>query len=381
MSYRIEEVRSRSAREAFIRFPEWLYRNSPHYVPALRSGERKALSHSASLSYCAQAMWLVRDGAGRVCGRICAMVNPRYNERYGTRRARFGWFDCIEDPAVAALLLGTAEDWAHRQGMDEIHGPLYYNTLGKQGLLIDSFACEPIFNTLYNFPYYKDFLEANGYVKDFDWLEHRFEVPEAMPDKIGRVAQRLLERYQLREADIDRLKQDPAFIRRFFALYNDSFDGSVAHFVPYTEAEIQEEAQAILPYVNGRYCCLLLDGNDDIAAFAIGLPNLSPALRACRGRLLPFGWIRLMRALRGRSDSLDFILVGAAPKWQNSGISALFHYVFFQRARQMGARWIRTHPQLESNPAGHVWRSYGDTQSLRRRCYIKSLKKSAANSE
>ena len=381
MSYRIEEVRGRSALEAFIRFPERLYQGSPYYVPALRRGERNALTRSASLAYCTRTMWLVYDGAGAVCGRICAIVNPRYNARYGTRRARFGWFDCIDDPAVAALLLGTAEDWAQRQGMNEIHGPLYYNTLGKQGLLVEGFALEPVFNTLYNFPYYKDFLEANGYVKDFDWLEHRFDVPKALPDKIEHVAQRLLERYELREADIGRLKKDPDFIRRFFRLYNESFDGSVPHFIPYTEAEMEEEARSILPYVDGRYSCILLDRTGDIAAFAIGFPNLSPAFRACRGRLFPFGWMRLVNAMRSRPDSLDFLLVGAAPKWQNSGISALFHRFFFQRAREVGARRIRTNPQLESNPAEHVWRSYGSTPQIRRRCYVKSLGKSAENSE
>lgn len=381
MSYRIEVVRGRSALEAFVRFPEQLYRDSPYYVPALRGGERNALTRSASLRYCTHAMWLVRDGAGTVCGRICAMVNPRYNARYGTRRARFGWFDCIDDPAVADLLLETAEDWAKLQGMDEIHGPLYYNTLGKQGLLVEGFSLEPVFNTLYNYPYYRNFLEARGYVKDFDWLEHRFDVPDALPEKVGHVAQRLLEHYRLREADIDSLKKDPGFIRRFFRLYNDSFDGNVAHFIPFTDAEIEEEARSILPYVNGRYSSVLLEENGDIAAFAFGFPNLSPAFRACRGRLFPFGWLQLMKALRGRPDTLDFLLVGAAPKWQNSGISALFHHFLFQRAREAGVRHVRTNPQIETNPAEHVWRSYGSAPQIRRRCYIKSLGKSAENSE
>ena len=162
--YKVQEVLTREELKQFVRFPDELYKDCPQYVPALHNDQEHALTQAAPLKYCTRKMWMVLDG-GRVAGRICAMVNPRYNELYGKKRARFGWFDCIRDIEVARLLLGTAEAWAREQGMDEIHGPLYYNTFGRQGMLIEGYENIPPFNCLYNFPYYKDFVEELGYAK------------------------------------------------------------------------------------------------------------------------------------------------------------------------------------------------------------------------
>ena len=136
--YKIVEVKTKRDLKKFITFPDKLYKGCPQYVPALHSDQVKSLTKAAPLKYCTRVMWLAMDGK-KVVGRICGMINPRYNERYGKKRARFGWFDLINDIEVARLLLGTAENWAREQGMNEIHGPLYYNTLGKQGMLVEGF--------------------------------------------------------------------------------------------------------------------------------------------------------------------------------------------------------------------------------------------------
>ena len=156
--YKIIEVTTRRDLKRFISFPDKLYKDCPQYVPALHSDQVKSLTKVSTLSYCSRKMWMVLD-AGKVAGRICAMVNPRYNDRYNTRRARFGWFDTINDIEVARLLISTAEAWAREQGMNEIHGPLYYNTLGKQGMLIEGFENTPPFNCIYNYPYYQTLIE------------------------------------------------------------------------------------------------------------------------------------------------------------------------------------------------------------------------------
>ena len=159
--YKVVEVESRKDLMKFIKFPERLYKDCPQYVPALRSDQVNSLTKVSTLSYCKRRMWMVMDGK-KVVGRICGMINPRYNERYDKKRARFGWFDTIDDIEVARLLLGTAEAWAKSEGMTEIHGPLYYNTLGKQGMLVEGFDHIPPFNCLYNYAYYNDFVTRLG---------------------------------------------------------------------------------------------------------------------------------------------------------------------------------------------------------------------------
>ena len=143
--YTIREVLTRRDLKRFIRFPVTLYKGCSQYVPPLYKGQEHELMHSAPLQYCKRKMWLVEDAGGKVAGRICAVINPRYNEKYGTRRVRFGWFDLINDPEVARLLFDTAEKWAMEQGMDEIHGPLYYNTLGRQGMLVSVYDDRIVF--------------------------------------------------------------------------------------------------------------------------------------------------------------------------------------------------------------------------------------------
>ena len=170
--YRIIEVNDAKDIIRFVRFPDNLYRGCPQYVPALHTQEVRNLTKDAALEYCVHKMWMALDG-GKVVGRICAMINPRYNERYGKKCVRFGWFDTIKDIKVARLLIETAEAWAKEQGMDTIHGPLYYNTLGKQGMLVEGYENIPPFNCLYNFPYYNDFMEQLGFEKECDWVQYK----------------------------------------------------------------------------------------------------------------------------------------------------------------------------------------------------------------
>ena len=156
MLCKVKEVTCRKDLRRFIRFPEMLYKGCDQYVPPLHKGQEHDLMNAASLKYCLRRMWLAEDASGKVVGRICAMINPRYNVKYGTKRVRFGWFDVINDVEVARALFEVAEAWAKEQGMDEIHGPLYYNTLGRQGMLVEGFDRIAPFSCLYNYPYYVD---------------------------------------------------------------------------------------------------------------------------------------------------------------------------------------------------------------------------------
>ncbi len=372
MAYQVKEVVSKRDLKRFVRFPDRLYRECPQYVPALHADQVRSLTRVSTLSYCSRKMWLVLDGK-EVAGRICAMVNPRYNERYGTRRARFGWFDTVDDFEAARLLLGTAEAWAREQGMDEIHGPLYYNTFGKQGMLIEGFDNIPPFNCLYNFPYYNDFVTRLGYGKECDWLQYRIDAAAPLPDKTYRVATRVMERYDLRFGSLSSLKKDKSMVRKFFDAYNESFASAVHNYVPLTGEEMEEEARAMLPFVSDRAGTLLLDGNGDIAAFGIAFPSLSKALQKARGRLFPFGWIHLLRALHDFS-TVDLMVNGATLPWQGKGISAVYYTEMAEKFRKAGMKTAITNPQIESNSAVNIWNRYEREPFMRRRCYCKKIK-------
>lgn len=369
--YQIQEVTGKKDLMRFIKFPDELYKDCRQYVPALHSDQVKSLTSVSTLSYCTRKMWLALDG-DKVAGRICAMVNPRYNDRYGTKRARFGWFDTIEDIEVAKLLLGTAEAWAKEQGMTDIHGPLYYNTLGKQGMLIEGYENIPPFNCYYNFPYYKEFIEQLGYTKECDWIQYKLVANHGVPEKARRVADIVMQRYNLHFADIDKLKKDQKKCREFFKVYNDSFTKSVYNFVPFTDEEIKEEMDSVRPFLSNKASCILLDDKDNVVAFGISFPTISPALQKARGKLFPFGWFHFLKAMRNY-ETCDLMINGAAPDWQNTGVSAVYYREMADKALKVGERWAISNPQIESNSAVNIWKDYEREPFMKRRCYIKTI--------
>ena len=371
--YTIREVTGRRDLRRFIRFPETLYAGCSQYVPPLHKGQEHELMHSASLQYCTRKMWLAEDASGKVAGRICAMINPRYNDKYGKRRVRFGWFDLINDAEVAELLIGTAEKWAKEQGMDEIHGPLYYNTLGRQGMLVEGFDKIAPFSCLYNYPYYVDIMQKLGFEKECDWIQYRMPADQGADDRLEAISARLMQKYRLRVADFDKLKKDKRVVRKFFKTFNECFDGNVYNFVPFTDEEIEEEIDQIIGQLDKRLCCVIMDEQDDVAAFGISVPCLSRAMQKARGSLFPFGWCHVLKAMND-FEHIDLMLEGAAPKWQNTGISAVFHGMMARQYKECGARWALANPQIETNTAVNVWARYEHELWLRRRCWIRKIK-------
>lgn len=370
-NYRIVEVVSKRDLKKFISFPDKLYKDCSQYVPALHSDQVNSLTKVSTLKYCTRKMWMVLDGK-KVVGRICGMINPRYNDLYNKKRARFGWFDTIEDIEVAKLLLGTAEAWAKEQGMNEIHGPLYYNTLGKQGMLVEGFKNIPPFNCLYNFPYYNDFVTALGYEKECDWLQYKMPANKGTTERMEKFAHLLKERYNLHEGNIDELKNNKALVRKFFDVYNKSFAQSVLNFIPFTDEEIEEEANSVMRFLSNKTSSIILDENEELVAFGITFPSISKALQKAKGHLFPFGWYHLLKAMKNYKY-VDLMLNGAVPEWQNKGVSAIYHQSMSVKYKESDTEWAISNPQIETNSAVNVWAKYDNEFYMRRRCYLKSI--------
>lgn len=371
--YTIREVESRRDLKKFIRFPLELYKGCDQYVPPLFKGQEHELMHAAPLKYCTRKLWIVEDAGGKVVGRICAMINPRYNEKYGKKRVRFGWFDLINDMKVAQMLFEAAESWAKAEGMDEIHGPLYYNTLGRQGMLVEGFDKLAPFSCIYNYPYYVDIVTGLGFEKECDWIQYMMPADQGVDERMTAIAERMMARYKIHVADFDELKKDPENIRKFFKAYNESFDGIVHNFIPFTDEEIEEEVKQIIGQLDSRLCCVLMDEDNEVAAFGISTACVSRAMQKANGRLFPFGWYHVMKALKN-FEHIDLMIQGAAPKWQNTGISSVFHSMMAKQYKDCGAKWALANPQIETNTAVNVWARYEHELWMRRRCWIKKIK-------
>ena len=372
MRYTVREVGNAREFKQFYQFQNQLYRNCATYVPSLDFDQKHTLAHSPCLDYCQQKLFLCYDEAGQVVGRCCAIINPRYNELYGTRRMRFGWTDFIEDIEAARALLETAEAWGRSLGMTQIHGPLGYNSMYKQGLVVEGFDSVPQSNNLYNYPYYKDFLERLGYEKEADWLQYRLGTQQVMPERLDRLSEILLKRYHLRVADINVLKKRKDLIAKFFKEYNDTFL-SVRNFVPLTEKEIAEEGNNYIDRLSNDLSCIVLDQDEDVAAFGICIPSLSRALQKANGHLFPLGWWYLLRAQK-HYDTVDMMLSGVSRKWPDKGLSAIIHSYLSHRWQDRGVKACISNPQYEDNIVRKVWENYEQKEFfIRRRVYLKNL--------
>ncbi|PKO99194.1 MAG: hypothetical protein CVU13_06605 [Bacteroidetes bacterium HGW-Bacteroidetes-8] len=371
MEFKIKEVTTPSQIKKFIKFPHKLYKGNNQYVPVLNGDEFETLTKSPALEYCKIKMWVATDNKNKIVGRVAGIWNPHSNEYHFEKRVRFGWFDFIDNRDVAAALLEQVAGWGRELGMEQMHGPLGYNTLNRQGMMIEGFENTPPINCLYNYPYYSRIMDELGYEKQVDWVQIKLRADEGVPDKIKRINSMLLEKHNLRIMDIKELKGSSKLIKSFQKSYNEGFK-DIDNFVPLTDSEVEKVAKDYFSKLRKELTCIILDGEDNIAAFGICVPNLSTSFKRAGGRLFPFGFLHILREFRNYT-TIDLLLLGASSEWQNKGISSIYHTHIATNLERGTIKYAITNPQAENNSAYKVWDRYGYEPYMKRRCYIKSL--------
>ena len=367
------EVESRADLKRFVAFPERLYRDHPYYVPKLVGEELHTLRRDANpaFEYCEARYWMALSN-GVPAGRVAGIISHRYIETWKRRRIRFGWIDFVDDPEVAAALLGAVEDWGRSQGLDEIHGPLGFCDFDRQGMLVEGFDQLDGMTTIYNLPYYPSHVERLGYVKDADWLEYLITVPAAIPERVERVARVALERSGLRVLETRSRHDLKPYVAEVFALINETYR-DLYSVVALSDAQIAFYTKAFFGFVDHEFVTLVLDARGRVAAFALSMPSFSRALQRNRGRLFPLGFIGMLRAMR-RNDRLDLLLTAVRPDMQNRGLGAILMLETWRTAATRGITLAEAVPQLETNPKVRAqWENFEARQHKRRRCYVKAL--------
>ena len=373
--YTVKEVVSRRDLKRFITFVDDLYKGCDMFVPPLHKGQERDLMHSPSLQYCSRKMWIAEDADGKVVGRICAMINPRYNEKYDKKRVRFGWFDLVNDIEVARLLMGAAEAWAKENGMEEIHGPLFYNTLGRQGMLVEGFDKLPPFSCLYNYPYYVQHMEAYGLAKENDWIEMQIYPPKDIPERFGRMAKIVQERSHVR---VDKVKNVKELVKKYGTSYMDVIDicyQKLYNFQPLTERQKRHYCDMYFPLLNFDFVTIVVNEKDEVVGLGVGMPDISKALRKTKGKLFPFGWYHLLKALKSDSyDTFDFLIIAIRPDYQDKGLNAVIiadQHPYFVK---YGIKTIETTAIMETNFKNlNHWEMFPHKYHKRRRAYVKSI--------
>ncbi len=369
----IREVISKNDIRKFVKFPFSLYKGNKFWVPPLINDEVKSLmpEFNPAMKRCTSKFWLAYSN-NIVVGRIGAIINADYNKKTNQPTGRFSRFECVNDMAVAEALLLRAESWLKEQGMEIIMGPLGFNNLDHQGMLVEGFDYLPSIASEYHQPYYKDLLEKLGYTKEIDWIEFRLTVKE-IPEKALKLNELIKQRLKLTVLTPHTSSQLLPFGREIFDVLNEAF-ADLFSVVAFDDEMKDYFTNRYIKILNPKFVKLIQDENGKLIAFIIGLPSLSEAFQKAKGKLFPFGFIHIVKAKK-HPQVVDLMLTGILPSYQSKGVSAILITELQKSMLEHGVKYAETTGIFETNhEAINHWKNYEHIQHKRKRCFKKSLK-------
>lgn len=379
-SITIKKVETKEDLKAFIEFHYDLYEGNEYDVPNLYSDEVNTLSKekNAAFDFCVANYYLaIRDN--KVVGRVAAIINNKANEKWDQKRVRFGWIDFIEDKEVLEALLKAVEDFGKAHGMNEIVGPLGFTDMDPEGMLTWGFDQLGTMPTIYNYDYYPRLLESlPGYEVDNKYVEYKLFVPDTVPEKYAKIAEMIQNRYNLR---IKKLTKKDVFEggygKKIFELINSTYK-DLYGFSELSEKQIDQYINMYFPFADLSLITLVEDASADNKLVGIGitLPSLSEALQKCKkGRLFPFGWFHLLRAIKfHKTKIVDLLLMGVLPEYRMKGVNALMFADLIPRYQAYGFEWGETQVEMETNAnVQSQWETLNPVMHKRRNCYKKVL--------
>lgn len=370
----IKKVSSKKELKTFIRFNYELYKNNPYSVPDLYDDMLNTFSpeKNAAFEFC-EADYFLAYKDGKVAGRVAAIINRRANESWNKKEVRFGWIDFIDDEEVSAALLNQVEAWGKERGMEAMVGPLGFTDMDAEGMLVEGYDQLSTMSTIYNYPYYPAHMEKLGFEKEADWVEFKLMVPEKLPEKFVRISEIILQKYNLKIKKLKRSEiKEKNYGQKIFDLINEAY-APLYGYSQMTQRQIDQYIKMYLPLIDLRMVSLVEDENENLVAVGISMPSLSKALQKAKGKMLPFGWFHLLKALFIKKPKvLDLLLVGVKPEYQSKGVNALLFYDLVPVYQQMGFEYGESNPELEMNKKVQAqWSAFESVQHKRRRAYKK----------
>ncbi|MBN2105116.1 GNAT family N-acetyltransferase [bacterium] len=373
MSIQVHEVHTLRQLKQFIDFPYQLYHKHPCWVPPIRMDEINTLrkDKNPAFEHCQARYWLAKR-ENKIVGRVAGIINQKYLDTWGKKYLRFGWIDFEDDLAISQSLMAVVEQWATELGMEAVHGPLGFTDLDYEGMLVEGFLELGTLAAIYNHPYYPNHLESLGYKKDIDWVEFEIRPPREIPERMDRIANVAMRRLHLHVLRARHKKQLLSYVPQIFEMIDEAYQ-HLYGVVPLTPTQVSYYTKMYFGFIKPDYVSIILDEHGKLAAFGITMPSLSKALQKCRGKLLPFGFIHLLKAMK-KNDTADLYLVGVRPSLQGKGINAIMIREINKIYARHNIQKVESNPELETNRnVQGQWKYYEHRQHKRRRCYIKKL--------
>jgi GNAT superfamily N-acetyltransferase len=323
---RIREIPRGASMKPFIDLSWKVNAGDPVWVPPLRMALEPVLDRGKHpFHQHADVAYFLAERGAEVVGRVAACVNHQYNQHHaGDRTGFFGFFESVDDPAVAAALLDAASGWLRASGMELMRGPMNFSTndeFSSPGVLIDGFDTPPTVMMSHNPRYYGRLMDAAGMEKTKDLVA--YWIPDRIPERLRNAMERLSKRagVTIRSVRMKELKSEVAKVQE---VYNAAWSQNWG-FVPMTEAEFNHMAKEIKPVVDPDLVLLAEKADGEPIGFLLALPDLNRAFKHLPdGRLFPFGIFKFLWQKR-KIDTARLLTLGLKPGYQHLGLGAAMY--------------------------------------------------------
>ena len=361
----------------FVGVPWFIHREhapSDHWVPPLRMDRRDYLNprKNPMWKHMEGRLWIARRG-GKDVGRVAAVIDRAYNDFHGEKTGFVGMFECPDDASMANALFDVAIDWMRGRGMTRALGPTELNSNYIWGCLLDAFDRDPGINMPYNPPYYPALFDGYGFEKAKDLYQWAFDVRSDVPERIGRVADRVKKRERLTIRELDHSDWD-AEVDRCLDIYNEAWDANWG-FAPLDREEWHHIAKDLKMVLNPKLG-LMAEVDGEPVAFALSIMNINPTLKKVNGRVNLRGIYHLLMDIKvnNQIDSGRLILLGIKRKFRRRGIDVMLMVETHRAAQSLGyvsgeLGWTLEDNEMINKPI----QMFGATRCATYRVYEKAI--------
>ncbi len=376
MDISIREVLSKKELKAFVQFGIDLYDGNDYFCPPLIFDELDTLDRHKNPAFeVCESIYFLAYRDNKIVGRIAGIINHRANDVWNVKKTRFGWFDFIDDTAVSKALLDAVAAWGKSKGMDTLNGPVGFTDMDHQGLLLEGYEYLSPMAALYNYPYYVKHFDEYGFEKEADWIEIRCKNSITIPERMVRVGNIITEKYNVK---IEKVRNSKEIVKRFGYNFFDVVDEAykpLYNYSPLTQRQKEYYSKMYFPLLNYDFVTLVTNELDELVGVGVVMPNISKALRKAKGKLFPFGWYYLLKALKSKKvETVDLLLIAVRPDYQNKGVNSLLFIDQIPYYNKYGVVNADVTAVLETNYKNLSNFSLFDHEiHKRRRAYIKTI--------
>lgn len=371
----IKEVKGRRAMNVFASYPVKLYKGCPYYVPSLRSDEKATFNKKKNYNLVnneCKAFLCYKDG--KVVGRIAGLINKKENQLTGQKMVRFSRFECIDDIKVFKALLGAVEDFGKQNGMDTIHGPWGFNDTDREGMLTFGFDKRSTYSTNYYYPYFCERMKELGFEDESKWQEREFVLPKEPLERIDKLSEKIKEKAGV--VDVAKTMSISQIAKRYGVKLFNTLNEAYAHldgYVPIEGKAVDNVIKQFATIANRRYVSVMVDKNDEVAAFGIALPSICKPLIKHRGKLFPFAFVGVLKSIL-KPKELELGLIGTKKEYKNYGLNAIIISNILKNIIEDKIERVETNPMLDTNlNIQQQWKIVETNVIKRRQTYKKQI--------